>query len=269
MADEEKKDEQTTSKEEQTPKEVVVAGIDAEKLRHKKITEEKFANGDLFYFNQDEWLIRHKGSDGEILQLSSGLPVWVNANSAVVSYSPTYYSPTVATILGHFTGINNAMANFLTHAMFISNGLMVRTGAGSYGIITYSTSPSANAIPRADGSGYITSWVSGAGAVMDSDFSSNGVMYRSGSGSYTTYGMSQTPTANYIPRADANGKLDSWITDASTSAKGKVKLANCLGGTADSPTVVAANCNGTILTFGNIPDGAMLMRYGSEIKGAT
>jgi hypothetical protein len=34
-----------------------------------------------------------------------------------------------------------------------------------------------------------------------------------------------TPTASKIPIADASGKLDSWITDASTSAKGKVQLA--------------------------------------------
>lgn len=34
-----------------------------------------------------------------------------------------------------------------------------------------------------------------------------------------------TPAANAIPKADAGGKLDGWITDASTGAKGKVQLA--------------------------------------------
>ena len=34
-----------------------------------------------------------------------------------------------------------------------------------------------------------------------------------------------TPTASKIPIADANGKLDGWINDASTTVKGKVELA--------------------------------------------
>lgn len=34
-----------------------------------------------------------------------------------------------------------------------------------------------------------------------------------------------TPAANAIPKADASGKLDAWITDATTSVKGKVLLA--------------------------------------------
>ena len=34
-----------------------------------------------------------------------------------------------------------------------------------------------------------------------------------------------TPAANAIPKADGSGKLDSWISDASASAKGKVQLA--------------------------------------------
>ncbi|NUQ02026.1 MAG: hypothetical protein HUU35_19435, partial [Armatimonadetes bacterium] len=34
-----------------------------------------------------------------------------------------------------------------------------------------------------------------------------------------------TPAVNAIPKADAAGKLDSWVSDASTTVKGKVKLA--------------------------------------------
>ena len=34
-----------------------------------------------------------------------------------------------------------------------------------------------------------------------------------------------TAAANAIPKADASGKLDTWITDATTTAKGKVELA--------------------------------------------
>ncbi len=35
-----------------------------------------------------------------------------------------------------------------------------------------------------------------------------------------------TPAANAIPKADSSGKLDSWISDASASTKGKVQLAS-------------------------------------------
>ena len=38
-------------------------------------------------------------------------------------------------------------------------------------------------------------------------------------------GATSTPTANAIPKADSSGKLDSWVSDASTSVKGKVQLA--------------------------------------------
>ena len=48
-----------------------------------------------------------------------------------------------------------------------------------------------------------------------------------------------TPAANAIPKTDGSGKLDSWISDASASAKGKVQLAPD-GGTT-SETVVQAN----------------------------
>ena len=34
-----------------------------------------------------------------------------------------------------------------------------------------------------------------------------------------------TPAANAIPKADSSGKLDSWVSDASASTKGKVQLA--------------------------------------------
>lgn len=36
---------------------------------------------------------------------------------------------------------------------------------------------------------------------------------------------SQTPGPNLAVVADANGKVDGWVTDATTSAKGKVQLA--------------------------------------------
>lgn len=54
-----------------------------------------------------------------------------------------------------------------------------------------------------------------------------------------------TPAANAIPKATAGGKLDSWITDASTSAKGKIQLdsaaAQALGSAAAGSTGKAAD----------------------------
>ena len=41
-----------------------------------------------------------------------------------------------------------------------------------------------------------------------------------------------TPAANAVPKADASGRLDAWLTDASTSTKGKVQLAADGGATA-------------------------------------
>jgi len=48
------------------------------------------------------------------------------------------------------------------------------------------------------------------------------------------------PGAAKIPKADASGKLDSWVTDASTSAKGKVQLA-ASGGTTAGTAVQASD----------------------------
>lgn len=49
-----------------------------------------------------------------------------------------------------------------------------------------------------------------------------------------------TPAANAIPKADGSGKLDGWLTDASTSAKGKVQLASD-GGTTAATAVQATD----------------------------
>ena len=48
-----------------------------------------------------------------------------------------------------------------------------------------------------------------------------------------------TPTANAIPKADGIGKLDSWVSDATTSTKGKVQLAT--DGNTDAGKAVQAN----------------------------
>jgi hypothetical protein len=79
-----------------------------------------------------------------------------------------------------------------------------------------------------------------------------------------------TAGANEIPKADASGKLDSWISDAAAGTKGLVQLANALGGTAASPKVVGVTeTDGpTDLIFGDILDGEFLKRDGMTIVGA-
>ena len=46
-----------------------------------------------------------------------------------------------------------------------------------------------------------------------------------------------TAGANAIPKADSGGKLDTWISDAASGAKGLVQLTKDLGGSATAPTV--------------------------------
>lgn len=48
-----------------------------------------------------------------------------------------------------------------------------------------------------------------------------------------------TPSANAIPKADSSGKLDSWISNASTTVNGKVQLAT--DGNTDAGKAVQAN----------------------------
>jgi hypothetical protein len=73
-----------------------------------------------------------------------------------------------------------------------------------------------------------------------------------------------TATANYV---SAGGV----IPDATTIAKGILKLAGQLGGTADSPTVTGVTETGgpTALAMGAVPDGQYLKRVGTTIAGDT
>lgn len=80
-----------------------------------------------------------------------------------------------------------------------------------------------------------------------------------------------TPTASKIAIADTGGKLDSWITSATTGALGLIKLANHLGGTALLPTVIGIQETGgpTSLIVGAIADGKFTKRSGSTFIGAS
>lgn len=79
-----------------------------------------------------------------------------------------------------------------------------------------------------------------------------------------------TPAANAIPKADANGDLDTWISDADATTKGLVQLTGQLGGTATSPTVTGLTETGDpiSLSIAAIADGEFLKRTGGNIVGA-
>ena len=57
--------------------------------------------------------------------------------------------------------------------------------------------------------------------------------------------------------------------DATTALKGKVQLANQLGGTAALPTVTGVTETGgpTALAMGAVADGALLARSGATVVG--
>ncbi len=90
-----------------------------------------------------------------------------------------------------------------------------------------------------------------------------------------------TPTASKIPIATAGGKLDGWISAATTSAVGLVELATD-GETAASVVVqgndsrlsndrtasgVRETAGPTLLVAGSIPDGWVFKRVGSTMVG--
>jgi hypothetical protein len=61
-------------------------------------------------------------------------------------------------------------------------------------------------------------------------------------------------------------KVTDIDADASTSAKGIVRLTGCLGGTAAAPTVVALrDGGGTDLSIGSLTDGELLKRSGNSV----
>jgi hypothetical protein len=79
-----------------------------------------------------------------------------------------------------------------------------------------------------------------------------------------------TATASKIPIANASANLDTWVSDAGSSTKGKVQLAGQLGGTAASPTVVGiTESGGQALTIGAISAGQQIKRTGTSLVGVT
>jgi len=85
--------------------------------------------------------------------------------------------------------------------------------------------------------------------------------------------VSATPTASYVVKADGSGKVDGWVSDATSGTKGKIQLAGDLGGTASSPTVTQARglretSGPTTIPIGTIRDGEFLTYAGGVITSA-
>lgn len=77
-----------------------------------------------------------------------------------------------------------------------------------------------------------------------------------------------TPGAAAIPISNGDSVLDGWISDASATKKGLIKLAGQLGGTAALPTVTGiTESGGQALAMGPWADGQFLKRDGTTAKG--
>lgn len=91
--------------------------------------------------------------------------------------------------------------------------------------------PAANAIPKALGTGLLASgWIPATAPATHASTHQHG-----GGDEVAT----ATPGANAIPKADGSGKLDTWVSDGSTTTKGKVELAT--DGEASAGVVVQGN----------------------------
>ena len=127
---------------------------------------------------------------------------------------------------GYLTSLGTAIVD----ADFSSNGLMKRTGAGTYSVVTDNSSNWDTAHGWGDHSsaGYLTSQTSHADVVVDGDFGSNGIMTRTGAGSYamltdnssnwnTAYGWGDHSSGGYLT------SLGTAIVDADFSSNGLMK----------------------------------------------
>jgi len=80
--------------------------------------------------------------------------------------------------------------------------------------------------------------VAASGAIMDDDFSSNGLMKRTGAGTYTN----AVAGTDYI--SPGAGNADSSVSDASTTVKGKVELATDVETSTGTSTTLAVTPDG-------------------------
>jgi len=123
--------------------------------------------------------------------------------------------------------------------------------------------PGNNEIPKANASGKLAAGWGGAASSLATLDSGTKVVEDPAN-------ATATPTASKIVIADAGGKVDGWVSDATTGVKGKVQLAGDLKGTAAAPVVAAITetSGPTSLVAGTIADGQFLKRVGSTLVSA-
>jgi len=116
-------------------------------------------------------------------------------------------TPKAVNDAGYLTSLGTALVD----ADFGSNGIMTRTGAGSYSVTSDNSSnwDTAYGWGNHASEGYLTSETSHTDVVVDGDFSTNGLLKRTGAGAYTSvtdnssnwdtaYGWGNHTSAGYL-----------------------------------------------------------------------
>ena len=137
---------------------------------------------------------------------------------------------------------------------FTANGLLKRTGAGTYTSVTDNSSNWDTAYGWGDHSteGYLTSETSHADVVVDGDFPTAGLMTTDGSGTYTVttnnstnwntaYGWGDHSTAGYLTSYTETQTLDNVLALGATTTRditttGKILFSNIYATTGDLPS---------------------------------
>ena len=140
-------------------------------------------------------------------------------------------TPKAVNDAGYLTSLGTALVD----ADFGSNGIMTRTGAGSYSVTSDNSSnwDTAYGWGNHASEGYLTSETSHTDVVVDGDFSTNGLLKRTGAGAYTSvtdnssnwdtaYGWGNHTSAGYL----TSETFTSLVQDTSPQ----------LGGTLDANT---------------------------------
>ena len=145
-------------------------------------------------------------------------------------------------------------ADVVVDGDFTANGLLKRTGAGTYTSVTDNSSNWDSAYGWGDHSteGYLTSETSHADVVVDGDFTTSGLMTTDGSGTYTVttnnstnwntaHGWGDHSAAGYLTSYTETQTLDDVLALGSTTTRditttGKILFSNLYATTGDLPS---------------------------------